>query len=286
MAIFRLLNQYFLKSVVGLLCAFGIPLFFNIMFVVMGKEQFATSFVLIVSSGILAETLMIIPPLIIDLRKSLVLKRIGISKMSRHQVILILVVYFYAWVLATILFSLIIFVITSLILNPQQAIWNNHNVFATIYGAILLATISIVTSVLIGLIFKNAVVASTISFILIFFALFTSGLLFPIIFIRQVKALVIINYLFPFNWPMLMMQEAWGVVSADLQTGLFGFVSGDIFNLSTNLVINAPKIDALGIAKDFVLFDGFSKAWNQICPYFVITGGATIIPFVFRWVDR
>lgn len=58
---------------------------------------------------------------------------------------------------------------------------------------------AIVISVLIGLICKNTIVACAISFIIIFFSLFTSGLLFPLVFMRQVDALVVINYLFAFN---------------------------------------------------------------------------------------
>lgn len=286
MAIFRLLNQYFLKSVVGILCAFGVPLFFNIMFVLMGRNQYATSLTVIISSGIMAETLMIIPSLMIDLRKSLVLKRIGISKMSKHEFVLILVVYFYAWVLATIVFSFALFAITTKIITPDLSVFTNHDVGAMIYGALILATMSISSGVLIGLIFKNAIVASTISFILIFFALFTSGLLFPIGFMRQVDALVGINYVFYFNWPMLMMQESWGVVSANLATGAFDSIYGNVFDLSQGLIVNVPKITSLGIAKDFVLFDQFAKGWNLVAPYFAIGLTVGLIPVSFRWADR
>lgn len=286
MAIFRLLNQYFLKSVVGIICAFGIPLFFNIMFLLMGKSQFATSFVLVVSSGILAETLMIIPPLIIDLRKSLILKRIGISKMSRHQVVLILVTYFYAWVLATITFSLILFIITSKAIDGSAPVWTNHYVFQTLYGCLILATMAIVISVLIGLICKNTIVACAISFIIIFFSLFTSGLLFPLVFMRQVDALVVINYLFGFNWPLLMMQEAWGVVSANLISGAFEIVNQNPFWWQDVLTINVPKVDALGVINDFVLFDQSTKLWNLIAPYLILIPTICAIPKLFRWVDR
>ena len=95
MAIFKLLNKYFLKSVVGPLCAFALPLFFALMFFTMGQKQFAISLPVIVSIGVLAVTLMIIPTLIIDLRKSLILKRIGSSKISTNQFLFILIIYFY-----------------------------------------------------------------------------------------------------------------------------------------------------------------------------------------------
>lgn len=293
MAIFKLLNKYFLKSIVGPLCAFGLPLFFALMFYAMGQKQFAISLPVIVSIGVLAVTLMIIPTLIIDLRKSLILKRIGTSRITTHHFIFILVVYFYFWILLSIGFSFILFaIIAPLAANePAANSWKNHDIGSTIYSALILGTMGIVVSVFIGTFCKNSMIASALAFILIFFSLFTSGLLMPFSIIRQIGAMQVLNYFLPFNWPMLMMQEAWGVMGFNLlENGMIGtdliVVSNNVWNIMIPLKINILKFGEVGFYKDFEVISSLAKIWNIVSPFVFTTGLVFGIAFAFKWTER
>ena len=293
MAIFKLLNKYFLKSVVGPLCAFALPLFFALMFFTMGQKQFAISLPVIVSIGVLAVTLMIIPTLIIDLRKSLILKRIGTSRISTHQFIFILVVYFYIWIILSIIFSFILFAIIAPLASEESKAnaWKNHDIGSTIYSALILGTMGIVSSVFIGTFCKNSMIASAIAFIVIVFSLFTSGLLMPFSIIRQIDAMRALNYFLPFNWPMLMMQEAWGVMGFNLlDNGMIGndimVVSNNVWNVMAPLKINILKFGEVGFYKDFEVISSLAKIWNIVSPFIFTTGLVLGIAFAFKWTER
>ena len=286
MAIFKLLNKYFLKSIVGPLCAFALPLFFALMFFAMGQKQFAISLPVIISIGVLAVTLMIIPTLIIDLRKSLILKRIGTSRISTHQFIFILVVYFYIWIFLSIIFSFILFAIISPFASEEskENAWKNHDIGSTIYSALILGTMGIVSSVFIGTFCKNSMIASAIAFIVIVFSLFTSGLLMPFSIIRQIEAMRALNYFLPFNWPMLMMQEAWGVANFNPLTG-FSIASNNVWNIMEPLKITVPKFGEISIIK-LDAISSLAKGWNIVGPFIFTTGLVLGVAFAFRWTER
>ena len=286
MAIFKLLNKYFLKSIVGPLCAFALPLFFALMFFAMGQKQFAISLPVIISIGVLAVTLMIIPTLIIDLRKSLILKRIGTSRISTHQFIFILVVYFYIWIFLSIIFSFILFAIISPFASEEskENAWKNHDIGSTIYSALILGTMGIVSSVFIGTFCKNSMIASAIAFIVIVFSLFTSGLLMPFSIIRQIEAMRALNYFLPFNWPMLMMQEAWGVANFNPLTG-FSIASNNVWNIMEPLKITVPKFGEISII-ELDAISSLAKGWNIVGPFIFTTGLVLGVAFAFRWTER
>ena len=289
MAIFKLINKYFIKSVVGLLCVFGLPLFFSLMFFAMGKNQFAISFPVVVTSGIMSVTLMIIPTLIIDLRKSLILKRIGTSQISTHHFVFILVMYFYFWIFVTIAYSFVLFAIISPIAIGWDRAWQNHFVGGTIYASLILGTMGIVVSVFIGTLCKNAMIASAISFIVIFFSMFTSGLLMPFSIIRQIDAMRILNYFLPFNWPMLMMQESWGISGFNLDNPLMPqiiVVSGNIWNWNAELKSNIFQFGGTTPLLDFTMISKLAKIWNIFAPYVVLTVWTTTIALAFKWTER
>lgn len=125
----------------------------------------------------------------------------------------------------------------------------------------LLGTLGIVIAVFIGTFCKNAMIASAVAFILIFFSMFTAGLLMPFSLIRQIDAMVILNYFLPLNWPMLMMQEAWGVSSFELVGGLpsaLVVASNNIWDL-TPLKINAFQFGGLKILADYEVISTGAK---------------------------
>ena len=286
MAIFKLLNKYFLKSIIGPFCAFALPLFFGLIFFAIDKNQFHTALPAIISIGILAVTLMIIPTLIIDLRKSLILKRIGSSKISINQFLFILIIYFYIWILLSILFSFTLFAIIVPIAseNSNKNAWKNHDVGATIYSALILGTMGIVSSIFIGTFCKNSMIASAIAFIVIIFSLFASGLLLPFWIIRRVEAIRGLNYFLPFNWPILMMQEAWGVLNFDAGSG-FIVTNNNVWNIMEPLIIGVPQFGEATVLK-LEAISSLAKGWNIVSPFIFIISLFLSITLAFKWTER
>lgn len=286
MAILKLINKYFIRSIVGLVCLFGVPLFFALLFFAIGENEFITSFPLISSIGILSSTLMIIPTMMIELRKSLILKRIGAAKVSKHYFLIILFSYFYCVSLIAIAYAFTIFAILGTIRYGSHATWVKHRIGDSIYSSLVLSTISVIVSIGIGMNIKNSMIASAISFCIIFFAIFTSGLLMPIAQVRQIDGLVWIGYIIPFDWPIIMMQEAWGVGSfvKENDQSIFYMDTDNIWNIHN--AFNIYVLDKVGKLKEIELISKFAKGWNIFAPYVFIGIFAPSLPLTFKWTER
>lgn len=287
MSIIKLINKYFVRSVVGFVCLFGTPLFFGLLFFAVGKNEFITSFPIISSVGILSPTLMIIPTMIIEFKKSLILKRIGAAKISKNYFLILLFLYFYVVVIVAIIYAFILYAILSSIRYGLKDSWEKHNIFDAIYSCFVLWTISIIVSIIIGLNTKNSMIASAISFCIIFFSLFTSGLLMPISEVRQIKGLVWIGYIIPFDWPIITLQESWGIGSFIPNNGqpYYWIDSDNIWNIKEAFYIYVSKIGQ----KDPVqikLISKLAKSWNIFAPYVFIAVLSPILPLTFKWTER
>lgn len=286
MAIFKLINKYFVKSIVGLVCLFGLPLFFSLLYFAIGGNQFFASFPIISTIGVISVTFMVIPTLIIDLRKSLILKRIGAAKVSSYKFLSILSSYFLILIFVSILYSFILYMILGSVIGGIAKAFEKHDIWSTVYSAIILGVMSISISVLIGILVKNSMIASGIAFIVIFFSIFTSGLLMPITTLRQIKGLEILGYLTPLDWPILMMQGAWGVASlaADMK---YEIIVDNVWNLSESFVVKVQEYGSLQPKLiDFPIMTQFTKSVNLIGPYLIVGSSIFAISFLFKWGER
>lgn len=312
MAIFKLINKYFVKSIVGLICLFGLPLFFSMLYFAIGKEQFLASLPITATIGILSVTLMIIPNLIIDLRKSLILKRIGAAKISSHKFLSILFLYFSILVIISIAYSFVLYAILGSISAGAKKAFEKHDFIGTIYSCLVLGAMGILCSIVIGTFVKNSMISSSIAFILIFFAIFTSGLLMPITIVRQVKGLEVFGYIIPLDWPILMMESAWGVTSAVAKEGFdngtkmlsnelispiietinnvnnpFEIVVDNIWNIAQPFNVRVQKYGTFPpIFLDFPIINTIAKSINLIGPYLIFGITSLNIILHFKWGER
>lgn len=290
-AILKLLNKYFLKSFVGIICLLGLPLFFGILYFIIGSQQFIASLPIIATIGIMSTTLMIIPNLIIELRKSLILKRIGVAKITSFGFLFSIFIYFFISSIICIVYSFLIFTLFSLSIGIEEA-WKNHQILNSIYACLILSLISIFISILIGVYFKTSMVASAVSFILIFISLFTSGLISPFSTIRQVFGLVFIGYIVPFDWPILMLEQSWGIGSYlsqnidGLEVPIYYFVSDNIWEILKPFKLYAlPYYGGLKII-EVEAVSSFNKIWNIFAPYFTMGISIGLSFYKFSWVER
>ena len=290
-AILKLLNKYFLKSFVGIICLLGLSLFFGILYFIIGSQQFIASLPIIATIGIMSTTLMIIPNLIIELRKSLILKRIGVAKITSFGFLFSIFIYFFICSIICIIYSFLIFALFSLSIGIEEA-WKNHQILNSIYACLILSLISIFISILIGVYFKTSMVASAVSFILIFISLFTSGLISPFSTIRQVFGLVFIGYIVPFDWPILMLEQSWGIGSYlsqnidGLEVPIYYFVSDNIWEILKPFKLYAlPYYGGLKII-EVEAVSSFNKIWNIFAPYFTMGISIGLSFYKFSWVER
>lgn len=300
MAIFKLINKYFISSIIGPISLFGMPFIFAVLYYTIGKEQFLGSFPIIVSIGIVSVSLMVIPTLLIDLRKSLMLKRIGAAKVKPEEFILVLSLYFTIVILISIGYSFILYAIfgTAAANGDLVKAFSKHDFGSSIYACIILGLISIVISLLLGMLIKNAMVASTIAFIFIFLSLFTSGLMMPIGTLRQVLGLRMLGYIIPLDWPLLMLQGAWGVNGLPSPNNLVGHPPNEIidvklFKLYVDNIWNLSKPFDIWTTQyggvlpiKFSIMDRTCKSFNLIAPYVFSIISILLIRITFKWSER
>lgn len=266
-------------------------MFFALLFFAIGQKEFSTSFPIIATVGIFSSTFMIIPTLIIELRKSLILKRIGAAKITKHEFLLILFFYFFIVILVAIIWAFILYTIFGAIKSGVRDSWKYHkNIGNVIYAALILGVLSIIFSIFIGLNIKNSMIASAISFCIIFFSLFTSGLLMPITQVRQINGLVIVGFIIPFDWPIIMMQEAWGVGSLvfnpEIGKSVYYLANDNIWNFYSSFKVFVLTKDLQPITKEVEIVSSLAKGWNIFAPWITLAIVGPIIPFTFKWTER
>lgn len=287
LAIFKMINKYFWRSWAGPISLFFIPLIFAGIYVAFGLETYVENFPSFVVSGLSAINLIALPSLIVDLRRSLILKRIGSAKIKKDLFILLVFIIFFLLSLIVIIYSFLIYAIAGLFLtNDMNVLFGNKDILTTFYALIQVFIVAFFFGITIGFFAKNPISASIIGFALIFFSLLTSGLFIPLPQLRENDAMRYISYIVPLDAPILMAKGAWGSYSKTLEglNIITTYLNTNMWDINTNFVVSSFGGDE-GI-KEIIIFNQVDKIISIISPFLITPILYTSTKFKFTWTER
>lgn len=314
-AVLKLVNKFFWKSKVGPIAVFFLPLFFMILSKIIsmnpdfgGVSIFADGLSAYISFAVLPICLICIPQLLIDIKKSILLRKISTSKITKSRYCFIVVSYF---LLVNIAATFIIFALYALFLLDYAGAYFNRIPWGDLIFSLLYLYISfILFGFLLGSIFKVDASIQIIGFAIIFISLIFAGQFIPIQVIYASEPIKYISLILPLNYPMALMNislvqppilyasdfpniEMMNFINESIQGTDFG---ASVFQLSQDfMIVDLPN--TLQSLPDTGPLEGFKMikltiyySWMKILfislPPLFWGGASYIIIKKFSWLSR
>lgn len=301
-AIWRLFNRYFLKSFFGPFFTYAFPiLLFAILGALMGYK---IMFPGIIAMSALSAGISGMPFAIMELKQSVLLKRIGASPVKQSKFTFVILSYY----VFNILLSIFWVMLWGLIISQDTAIFKSLGTvvgfFGFFYGNLLNICMSLGIGFVISSFAKSPNAAQVIGMIIYFPSTFLSGQFIAPHIIASNPVMNIISQFLPFRYTTMIISESWqgegliGIGAAPLFKP--EIVSGNPFlihdygmpteakiNLSDiKSIINDPKMAIDKILSDIkvqIIWNKLDHILAYIIPYFFIFSSIIISIKTFRW---
>lgn len=329
MAIFSLINRFFWKSKIAPLSMFGFPLIFMIIYFAISQSG-NSSFVLSVLDGLnlyisfstMPIALVCLPQLLVELKQSIILRRIAISNVSSFRYNTLMSIYFLSMCIISTLF---IFVVSSIfeytnVVEYFEYFNGGEYVFALLFFYLSCISLGIILSS----ISKTASWVQLTGLGILLVSLMLAGQFIPIQIISNLLPVKIISLFSPLDYSMSLMNNvlyandsirtiAKAFPNLHLNDSIIDYLSTNlgfsIFDFTHNFKIIASfptsgvafpngmqtftmldpivksQLDVI-ISKASPIYDEWQKGLNAIVPFLFVVGSSYISIKKFKWSSR
>lgn len=225
-SIFSLINKYFWKNKLGPIIVFVFPLIMTIFLYLLSinhEDQyyyFAQDNIFLISISCIPICIFTMPLLIVEIKKSILLKKIAQAHISASLYISIISIYF----LFLSSFSLMLTEVYWLCFMNTHIVkfFNIKEGGDVFYSFFCLIIVSISLGVLIGSLLKNTTAIPMLGIAILLITLVISGILSPTD-VANVWVLRYINLFSPLNYPLILVNETFFVLTPS-DKNIFSFV--------------------------------------------------------------
>lgn len=261
--VFKLVNKYFWKGIIGPLFAFVVPiimLFF--LGLTLGHEFYFPGGI---SVSILTIGLVFMPQSIFEFKNSTLLKRIGTTPINPIKFLVVIIIFNLIIMLVSIalvfIFSFIVFskhlhsskMESSLINTPYTGVsWlqmlGGVDWAGFIYSTFLLIFLTMIFGVLLASVARSTLFIQGVGITVLMITFFVGPAVLPIGMTNQIDAIKYSSYLLPFKYPISLMTESFN-----------GFKPTDTFEGEPlSYIMNINNSNIWDIHKDYKLWNVFS----------------------------
>ncbi|MGL5357973.1 MAG: ABC transporter permease [Metamycoplasmataceae bacterium] len=294
-AIYFFINKFFWKTKIGPLAFFLFPLGFMLVyfFVAMSRDisVFASGLPSYLSLGLLPIGLVVLPQMLVEIKSSILLRKIAVSNVSKLWYILIVFIAYFIILLFEAIYVLIVYFI---FLNKdsfeqtKDLNWGN-----LIFSLISLFLVVITFGILIGVLLNNSLAVQLTGFAILFASLLFSGQFIPIQVIGSVSALRFVSLFSPLSYSLGLLNNTLIPYSGPDDALLLNeFLKGaDIFNLNDAFFIfpfseGPPTGNEMPEIPKMIIYDTWQKALNLIIPFILVIGVNALSWYKFKWSNR
>lgn len=321
-AIFNLINKFFWKSKLAPISMFGLPLLFMFIYFAISSSSSSSSFDvfdgfnLYISFSVMPISLVSLPQLLVEIKNSIILRRIAISNISAFRYNFLMSTYFFGMCVISTLF---IFAAVSIFEHANiETFFNSFDMLSYIYALINFYIVSISLGIILSSISKSSTWVQLIGLAVILFSLMLSGQFIPIYVIADILPVKIISLFSPLDYSLGLMNNV--ILGGQVDT----------FLKQVNEIINAPTTDINLIEKlenlkkffpvggynifnfydpflipnsaflkdlisdtptgklnpSYPIYDTWEKITNIICPYLFVIGSTYLSVNRFSWSSR
>lgn len=241
-AVYRLFNRYYIKSFFGPFYSFVFPvLIYSILGTLMNAKLLFPGMIAMTA---LSTGLQSMPAAILDLKKSVLLKRIGASPVKPSTFTLAIVTYY----MAIISLSILWLMMWALIMFKDQSVFDPLKTvigaMGFLYGNLMNIAVSIAVGFAIATIGKSSLQVQTIGMLIYFPATFLSGHFVSVDLIAKSEVMNWISRFIPFRYTTMTIVESWNGTSdfRDIIGGMHTTTSNP-FIIHDYEIFRVPKID-------------------------------------------
>lgn len=254
LATLNLMHKYLLKSLWGLLISLIVPITYLLLFLAISINKdnpgfYINSIYAVLGISVLPISLLTIPAMNIEFRKSIFLRKLKLENVSRYRYNLLVFTYFFLVQLAICLINFIFYISIAAITKNMNLYSKNINIWDAIkkinYGAVfysifMLLTVAISFAILLSTFIKSSLLAQIISIGIIFLSLLFCGVVIQIEEWDKVTFLRYVSLFSPLSQPILSINISTTINFINLQT--WDFSLNNLFDFSSNVVLVKDKI--------------------------------------------
>ncbi len=301
--VFKLVNKYFWKGIIGPLFAFVVPvimLFFLGM--ALGHEFYFPGAIAI---SVLTIGLVFMPQSIFEFKNSSLLKRIGTTPINPMKFLAVIILFNLIIIMASILlvfgFSFLVFLTNlhdSKISSPDlssQGIkspsWiqmlGGVNWFSFIYSTFLLIFLTMVIGILLASIANSTLFIQGVGITILMITFFVGPAVLPVSMTTQIDAIKYSSYLLPFKYPISLMIESFNGFKPSVGHNIMNLNNSSIWDVN----IDYSLFNIFGIfggkdSEDLIIFKNYDKILNHIMPFLFIAIFGFFAIGKFSWSAR
>ncbi len=281
--LFKFFILFFIKSKLGPIIGISLSLFFMIFFYTVSKSQpdmttFANGLPAFISVSILPLCLISIPQLMVELKNSILLRRIKNSGFSKTNYVGLIFLFF---LIAVIIFTLSVFIIFFSILNHDAHKY--MSVDKVYYGELIYALLALITNsmmvgIFLGSIIKNISITFLIGVSFLLITLIFSGQFIPIQVIGNIDAIKYLGLFSPLNYSSALLNN---VLIEDILGQGKSIFSIDYFEICTQFSSDGP-----GCGETMIIYDSWQKILNLVMPFILSIALFFLSHRYFSWYGR
>ncbi len=277
LSIVSLINKFFWKSKIGPLTMFLLPTGFMLIYYLIemnsntGSRFFVSAFPAYIALSVLPITLITLPQMLVEIKQSIVLRRISTSSITPIKYNLIVAAWFFLMCTFSSLFVIVVFLMFLNTDAPKELSHINWGEF--LLALIMLFISAISTGILLASVSKKSSTVQLIGLSILFLTITLGGYFVPIAVIGGVDAIKYISLFSPINFATSLLNNT-------LIKPIDG-ISQSIFDISNfNILSVDPRDPAITIIA------GWQKVLNLIMPTLIFGGFNFIAYKKFSWSSR
>lgn len=280
-AIVSLINKFFWKSKIGPITTFALPLIFMTIYNLISKDEklvFVNALPAFICLSILPITLITLPQMLVEIKQSIVLRRISTSSVKPIKYNLLVSSWFF---IACICSTIIVFIIFLCFLNVDTSKFLSYiNWGEVIYSLLMFYIVSISVGILIASLSKKSSVAQMIGIGIMFITLILGGQFIPISVIGKIEAIKYLSLFSPINYASSLLNNC--LINPEFSES-YDLGSGSIFSI-TDFSMEAQG--APGVSNRIIIISKWQKILNLIMPELIFIGFNFIAYKKFEWSTR
>lgn len=274
-AIFKIINSYFWKTKIGPIFSVALPFGMMLIYFLICEATkwtyFFNSFTLFLSIAIMPLSVLTIPAMNLEFKKSIILRKIKTNNVGAIKFTIISFIYYFSLNIISVCITFLFAFVFLRIRNPDPFQWINWP--SMIYSLFMLIILSISFGSALAIFVKNSLNSQIIGFSIILFSLILSGQILNVYVISNIDALKILALFSPPSYAMCAINIS----------SLFGN-NNDIFNFNTGFTYFELRPN--GTFGEFHLYDSWQKVMFAVGPWVWVIILQSINISKFKWISR
>lgn len=293
-AIYCLIDRFFWKNKLGPIIAFAFPFFVVLLTYIVDLSNddpyyfFASSNKLIVPISAIPLSIFTLPLLLVEIKRSILLKKIALARISAITYIVIMGSFFMFLSILSVILSEVYWM---MFMNTHLYLYFNiKDGLSVFYSVLVLILVSVSMGLLIGCTLKNSSPIPILGLAILFISFILSATIVSPSYLANVVAIKYINLFSPLNYPLTLINITYYNLTNSYHNI---FDISQTFNIGESFIpYKTPTnfweflIDYLGSAKTVQWYVEWQKILGLVMPWVIVGFFILISVRFFTWSSR